>query len=96
MLWTGVEWCSVCGVTDAGRRQHAAPRNMPTLKVAKPLIEELKPQANDQAYRDQSLRGFGVNVTPASRKGPVAMCRTTDGQRPSPSHSHPHSTEPQT
>jgi hypothetical protein len=96
MLWTGGEWYSDCGVTDAGRRQHAAPRNMPTLKVAKPLIEELKPQANDQAYRDQSVRGFGVNVTPAGRKGPFAMCRTTDGQRPSPSHSHPHSTEPQT
>ena len=64
MLWTGGEWYSDCGVTDAGRRQHAAPRNMPTLKVTKPLIEELKPQANDQVYRGQNLRGLSDGSAP--------------------------------
>ena len=41
---------------------------MPTLKLTKPLIDDLKPQATDQVYWDQILRGFGVKVTPAGRK----------------------------
>ena len=53
---------------------------MPTLKLTKPLIDDLKPQATDQVYWDQSLRGFGVKVTPAGRKVFIVMYRTVDGQ----------------
>ena len=54
---------------------------MPTLKLTKPLIDDLKPQATDQVYRDQGLRGFGLKVTPAGRKVFIVMYRTIDGQR---------------
>jgi integrase len=54
---------------------------MPTLKLTKPLIDDLKPQATDQVYWDQILRGFGVKVTPAGRKVFIVMYRTIDGQR---------------
>lgn len=54
---------------------------MPTLKLTKPLIDDLKPQATDQVYWDQSLRGFGLKVTPTGRKVFIVMYRTIDGQR---------------
>jgi hypothetical protein len=31
---------------------------MPTLKLTKPLIDDLKPKATDQVYWDNILRGF--------------------------------------
>lgn len=53
---------------------------MPTLKLTKPRIDDLKPKATDQVYWDQDLRGFGVKVTPAGRKVFIVMYRTLDGQ----------------
>lgn len=55
--------------------------HMPTLKLTKPLIDDLRPQATDQVYWDQSLRGFGLKVTPAGRKVFIVMYRTTDDRR---------------
>jgi hypothetical protein len=54
---------------------------MPTLKLTKSLIDDLKPQATDQVYWDQDLQGFGLKVTPAGRKVFIVMYRTTDDQR---------------
>ena len=62
------------------RRSHGEPRNVPTLKLTKPLIDDLKPQATDQVYWDQGLRGFGLKVTPAGRKVFIVMYPTIDGQ----------------
>ena len=54
---------------------------MPTLKLTKPVIDDLKPQAADQVCWDQSLRGFGVKATPAGRNVFILMSRTIGGQR---------------
>ena len=54
---------------------------MPTLKLTKPVTEDLKPQAADQVCWDQSLRGFGVKATPAGRNVFILMSRTIGGQR---------------
>ena len=54
---------------------------MPTLKLMNPLIEYLNRQAADQVCWDQSLRGFGVKVTPTGRKAFIVVYRMIDGQR---------------
>ena len=54
---------------------------MQTLKLTKPVIEDLKPQAADQVCWDQSFRGFGVKVTPTGRKAFIVVYRMIDGQR---------------
>ena len=54
---------------------------MPTLKLTKTVIDDLKPGATDQVYWDQTLRGFGLKVTPAGRKVFVVMYRTIDSRR---------------
>jgi hypothetical protein len=46
---------------------------MPTLKLTKPVIDDLKPKAKDQVYWDKSLPGFGLKVTPAGRKVFIVM-----------------------
>lgn len=54
---------------------------MPTLKLTKTIIDDLKPNESDQVYWDDALRGFGVKVTPAGRKVFIVMYRTTDSRR---------------
>ena len=54
---------------------------MPTLKLTKSVIDDLKPGATDQVYWDQTLRGFGLKVTPTGRKVFIVMYRTTDSRR---------------
>ena len=54
---------------------------MPTLKLTKSVIDDLKPSATDQVYWDQTLRGFDLKVTPAGRKVFIVMYRTTDSRR---------------
>ena len=54
---------------------------MPTLKLTKPVIDDLKPRGTDQVYWDRNLRGFGVKVTPAGRKVFIVVYRTTDSRR---------------
>ena len=54
---------------------------MPTLKLTKSLVDDLKPSATDHVYWDKTLRGFGLKVTPASRKVFIVMYRKTDSRR---------------
>jgi hypothetical protein len=54
---------------------------MPTLKLTKTAVDGLKPNEVDQVYWDDTLRGFGVKVTPAGRKAFIVMYRTTDSRR---------------
>ena len=54
---------------------------MPTLKLTKTVIDDLKPGATDQVYWDQTLRGFGLKVMPTGRKVFIVMYRTTDSRR---------------
>lgn len=35
---------------------------MPTLKLTKSVIDDLRPGATDQVYWDQTFRGFGLKV----------------------------------
>ena len=41
---------------------------MPTLKLTKSVIDDLRPGATGQLYWDQTLRGFGLTVTPAAAR----------------------------
>lgn len=54
---------------------------MPTIKLTKKTIDEVGPHASDQVYWDDSLRVFGLKVTPAGRKVFNVMYRTTDSRR---------------
>jgi integrase len=54
---------------------------MPTLKLTKPVIDDLKRKATDQIYWERTLPGFGLKVTPAGRKVVIVIYRTTDSQR---------------
>lgn len=54
---------------------------MPTLKLTKPVIDELTPNATDQVYWDKTLPGFGLKVTPAGRKVFIVMYRTADSRQ---------------
>lgn len=54
---------------------------MPTLKLTKAVIDDLKPAATDKVYWDKSLPGFGVKVTPAGRKVYIVIYRTADSRR---------------
>jgi integrase len=54
---------------------------MPSLKLTKPVIDDLRPKGSDQVYWDKTLSGFGLKVTPAGRKVFIVMYRTTDSQR---------------
>ena len=49
---------------------------MPTVKLTKTGIDDLKPQATDQVCWDRTLRGLGVKVTPAGRRVFVLMYGT--------------------
>ena len=52
---------------------------MPSLRLSKPVIGDLKPGTSDIVYWDAGLAGFGVKVTPKGRKVFVVMYRTRDG-----------------
>ncbi|WP_421693931.1 tyrosine-type recombinase/integrase [Aestuariivirga sp.] len=54
---------------------------MPTLKLTKTVIDDLRADATDQVYWDKTLRGFGLKITPAGRKVFIVMYRTTDSRR---------------
>ena len=57
------------------------PMKMPTIKLTKSVIDDLKASAADRVYWDQTLRGFGLKVTPAGRKVFIVMYRTTDSRK---------------
>jgi hypothetical protein len=55
---------------------------MPRAKLTKSTIDALPIPASDTVYWDESLPGFGVKVTPASRKVFIVLYRTSGAGAP--------------
>ncbi len=48
---------------------------MPTLKISKSTVDRLQPEAKDTLHWDETLKGFGVKVTPKGKKAYVCQYR---------------------
>ncbi len=52
---------------------------MPTLRLTKSTIDALPIGPKDVTHRDETLKGYGVKVTPKGRKVFLVLYRTAGG-----------------